>query len=228
MTSRTFAIGDIHGCRTALTTLCDSLDLQPDDLLIVLGDIIDRGPDSRGVIEDLLELQDSCRLVFIRGNHEEMMLDAFHSREIFQRWMMFGGRETMDSYQRKLENIPQSHRDFLAGSCDYYETSTEIYVHANLEPGVSLDKQTPKWLRWQHLTGWEYPHESGRRVICGHTQQKDGFPFAHDGWVCLDTGAYRGNPLTCLEIEADVVRCADESGKLFSPEPLDEIAVTGE
>jgi serine/threonine protein phosphatase 1 len=59
MTSRTFAIGDIHGCRIALTTLCDSLRLQSDDLLIVLGDVVDRGPDSRGAIEYLLELQES-------------------------------------------------------------------------------------------------------------------------------------------------------------------------
>lgn len=226
MFNRTFVIGDVHGCRTALETLCNSLELQSDDLVILLGDLVDRGPDSRGVIDYLLGLQGTCHLVLIMGNHEEMLLDALDSRDSFHRWMMVGGREAMESYENRIENIPPEHRQFLQSSCNYYETATEILVHANLEPGVALEKQTPKWLRWQHLTGWEYPHESGKRVICGHTVQKEGLPYAHDGWVCLDTGAYRGNPLTCLEVGTDIVHRADEGGTLFASEPLDVLAAT--
>lgn len=226
MYNRTFVIGDIHGCRIATEILCQSLELQSDDLVILLGDVVDRGPDSRGVIDYLLALQDTCRLLLIKGNHEEMMLNALDSADSFKRWMMVGGREAMESYQNRLENIPPEHRKFLESSCDYYETPTEIFVHANLEPGVALDQQTPKWLRWQHLTGWEYPHESGKRVICGHTIQRDGLPYAHDGWVCLDTGAYRGYPLTCLEIENNLVHRADEAGTLYAAEPLDELSAT--
>jgi len=225
MSHRTFVIGDIHGCRIALETLCRSLELQSDDLIILLGDVVDRGPDSRGVIDYLLDLQDTCPMVLIMGNHEEMMLNAFTSQDSFQRWMMVGGREAFDSYQNRMENVPPQHLKFLESSCDYYETSTEIYIHANLEPGVALEKQTSQWLRWQRLTGWEYPHESGKRVICGHTQQKQGRPYAHDGWVCLDTGAYRGNPLTCLEVETDIVHRADEKGTLFEPQDLDKLAL---
>jgi serine/threonine protein phosphatase 1 len=226
MFNRTFVIGDIHGCRTALETLCNSLELQPDDLVILLGDVVDRGPDSRGAIEYLLDLQGTCQMVLIKGNHEEMMLNALDSRDSFHRWMMVGGREAMDSYQNRIDNIPPQHRKFLESSRDYYETPAEIFVHANLEPGVVLEKQTPRWLRWQHLTGLEYPHESGKRVICGHTIQREGLPYAHEGWVCLDTGAYRGNPLTCLEVETDIVHRADEEGTLFASEPLEELAVT--
>lgn len=228
MSPRTFAIGDIHGCRTALAVLSQSLELQPDDRVILLGDIVDRGPDSRGVIEDLLDLQNVCQMVFIRGNHEEMMLDALDSRDQFDCWMMVGGQEAMESYHNDVKNIPPQHREFVQSSCDYYETPTEIFVHANLEPGIALQKQTPQWLRWQHLTGWEYPHESGKRVICGHTVQREGIPFSQNGWVCLDTGAYRGNPLTCLEVETNIVHRADEEGNLFPSQTLEELALTGE
>jgi serine/threonine protein phosphatase 1 len=225
MSDRTFAIGDIHGCRIALETLCDSLNLQSADRVILLGDLVDRGPDSRGVIDYLLELDHTCDVVRIMGNHEEMMLNAFVSPDNFSRWMMVGGREAIESYGNQLENVPLEHCQFLEGSCDYFETATEIFVHANLEPGVALEKQTKKWLRWQHLTGWEYPHESGKRVICGHTQQREGLPYAHDGWVCLDTGAYRGHPLTCLEVGPDIVHRADDEGTLLAPQPLDELAL---
>jgi len=190
----------------------------------VLGDVVDRGPDTRGAIDSLLELQKSCRLILLLGNHEEMMLDAYVSKVNFHRWLMVGGREAMDSYEMRMENIPDSHRAFLKSAVDYYQTETEIYIHANLEPEVPLEKQKPRWLRWEHLTGMEYPHESGKRVLCGHTQQKSGRPLVWDGWVCLDTGAYRGNPLTCLEIETDLVYQADENGKLYSARPLQEIA----
>ena len=88
-----------------------------------------------------------------------------------------------------------------------------FFVHANLEPGIQLEAQEIEWLRWQHLTGKEYPHESGRRVICGHTQQKSGRPLAGDGWVCLDTGAYRGNPLTCLHVETDECYQTNPAGR---------------
>lgn len=226
MTGRTFAVGDIHGCRVALNALCDSLSLTSDDTFISLGDVVDRGEDTRGAMDSLLELQKTCRFIFIMGNHEEAMLDAFRSKEDFHRWLSIGGREAMDSYDRRMNNIPDSHRELLENSVDYHESETEIFIHANLEPGVILPEQTSRWLRWEHLTGMEYAYESGRRVICGHTQQKSGLPLIWNGWVCLDTGAYRLNPLTCLEVGSNLVYRADETGKVFEPILLDDVAVT--
>ena len=224
MAGRTFAIGDIHGCRIALEALCESLELTSEDTFIVLGDVVDRGPDTNGAIEVLLTVDETCKMILIMGNHEEMLLSAYQSKEEFHRWLMVGGREALDSYGRKMKNIPSSHREFLMSSVDYHETDSEIYIHANLEPGVTLSEQRPTWLRWEHLTGMEYPHESGKRVICGHTQQKKGKPLVWDGWVCLDTGAYRLNPLSCLDVETNTLHRADESGKVYEPVPLKHAA----
>jgi len=225
MPQRTFAVGDIHGCRHALETLLESLSLTEQDTLISLGDVVDRGDDTCGAINVLLEAQKTCELILIMGNHDESMLEAFRSKENFHRWLMIGGREAMDSYGRKMKNIPDSHREFLQQAVDYHETETEIFIHANLEPGVALEKQSYLWLRWEHLTGMEYAHESGRRVVCGHTQQKSGRPLIWEGWVCLDTGAYRGNPLTCLEIETNTIHRTDESGRVYPQIPLQDVAV---
>ena len=226
MAGRTFVVGDIHGCRIALNALCENLSLTADDTFISLGDVVDRGEDTRGALDILLEVQKSCQLIYIMGNHEEAMLDAFRSKEDFHRWLSIGGREAMDSYGRKMNNIPDTHRELLGNCVDYHETDTEIFIHANLEPGVVLSEQTASWLRWEHLTGMEYPHESGRRILCGHTQQKSGMPLIWDGWVCLDTGTYRGHPLTCLEVETNLVYRSNESGKVFEPIPLNKIANT--
>jgi serine/threonine protein phosphatase 1 len=220
MASRTFAIGDIHGCDLALKTLCEGLELMPDDRLILLGDLVDRGPNSRGVIEYSISLRERCELIWLIGNHEEVMLESFESRQMFENWVMIGGKQTLESYDRDLNNIPPEHRKFLSAGKNYFETETEIFVHANLEPGVPLEQQTGDWLRWRHLSEWECPHESGKRIICGHTQQPSGRPLVFEGWVCLDTAAYKGNPLTCLEIGTDTCFRATQQGEWLPPREL--------
>lgn len=223
MASRTLAIGDIHGCDIALKTLCEGLELTADDRLILLGDLVDRGPNSRGVIEYAISLRERCELIWLIGNHEEMMLASFESRKMFNNWVMVGGKQALDSYDGSMKNVPPAHRRFLSEGKGYFETDTEIFVHANLEPGVPLESQTDGWLRWQHLTDLEFRHESGKRVICGHTQQGSGRPLVLDGWVCLDTAAYKGNPLTCLEVQTDTCFRATQQGQWLPPQDLQEI-----
>lgn len=222
MPERTFAIGDIHGCDVALRAILDQIDVTPDDRVIVLGDFVDRGPSTRRTIDLLLQLKSQCELVWLKGNHEEMMLEAAKSAVTLRNWLMMGGREALASYGDELRNVPETHWEFISASRDYFETDTEIYLHANLEPGIALGKQDSSWLRWIHLTGMEYPHESGKRIICGHTQQRSGIPLFRDGWVCLDTGAYRGNPLTCLHVETDICYRADQQGRSYPPVMLGE------
>ncbi len=213
MTGRILAVGDIHGCNTALDTLLGQLQLAADDCVVVLGDIVDRGPGTRQVIERLLELQQYCELRFVKGNHEQMLLGALDGTYPESNWLMFGGREVLDSYGETLENLPAEHLDFLRSSVDYYETATEVFVHASLEPGVPLVDQHEKWLRWTRYTGQELPLLSGQRVVCGHTPQKSGLPARSRGWVCIDTWAYGEGWLTCLDVLTDEFYQADEQGR---------------
>ena len=97
-TPKTYAIGDIHGCNQQLIALLSALNIQPDDTLIFLGDVIDRGADSKGVLDTIMQYQMLCRAILIKGNHEEMMLGAVYEREYLKDWLKFGGTETLQSF----------------------------------------------------------------------------------------------------------------------------------
>src|SRR5262245_4167287 len=133
---RVLAIGDIHGCSRALETLLAAVQLRPDDLLITLGDYVDRGPDSHGVVEQLLALHQTGRLMPLRGNHDEMMLNARNSSDERGYWVACGGRSTLASYLErgeagKLFQVPDRHWEFLEQHCrDWYETDSHFFVHA--------------------------------------------------------------------------------------------------
>ena len=128
---RTLAIGDIHGCSVALHALLDAVAPQPDDVLISLGDVIDRGPDSRGVLDFLIDLYAGGRLVVLRGNHEQMMLDARGLPDAWLMWLACGGRQAVASYPNIIgdtfepSKIPEAHWKFLDENLlDCCETAT--------------------------------------------------------------------------------------------------------
>lgn len=208
---RILVVGDIHGCDTALDILLDKMELQSTDRLIILGDVVDRGPGSCQAFDALLRAEQTCTLIFILGNHEEMMLDVLAGAPP-QLWLRHGGTATLDSYGGRLDRIPDSHLDLLDRAVTFWESSSVICVHANLEPGVDLASQQPAWLRWQKLTGLEFPHPSGRLVLCGHTPQTNGLPLIGDGWICLDTLAYGGRYLTGLDVDSGTVFQSRQSG----------------
>ena len=195
-----------------------------DDTVVVLGDVVDRGPNSRRCVDLLLDLQSSCKLIFLQGNHEEMMLSALDGREWFSTWPIYGGRETLESYGGSPNNIPESHLEFIDSGLDYYQTKEAIFVHANLNPELPLEQQSASWLRWVHLTGNEKPHSSGKWVICGHTRLDSGQPAILNGWVCIDTAACSGGNLTCLDMDGFLVHQTNESGDYHGEIPLGEIA----
>ena len=205
----------MHGCDVALESILDNVEIASNDTLVFLGDVVDRGPNSRRALDIILGLQNACDVVFVMGNHEEMMLDALSGRGT-ERWLRFGGASTLSSYGGDLANVPDTHRELLADAVQYWEDDANIGVHANLEPGVSLADQQPEWLRWQALTGMEFPHFSGKRVLCGHSGIPNGLPAIGDGWVCLDTLAYAGGCLTCLNTETGAIYQAQQSGKFRS------------
>lgn len=220
---RIFAVGDVHGCDVALQTLLEQMELTAEDRLILLGDVIDRGPDSRRVVEMLLDAGSSCRMDFVMGNHEQMLLDSLENPAVASSWFGWGGAETLDSYGGHFDDIPEEHLDFFADAAPYIVTEDDICVHANLEPGVPLEEQTAGWLRWQKITGRELPHESGKRIVCGHTLMPGDIPHARDGWVMIDTGAYNGGFLTALELATGEILQARQNGEFRRGVYLDEL-----
>lgn len=197
--SRLLAIGDIHGHAKAFVHLLNVIGPAEDDVLILMGDYIDRGPHSKEVIDIILRLRQQTQLICLRGNHEQMMLNALESKEAFDFWCQCGGEESLRSYGcTKLEDVPAAAFDFLRSTVSYHETPKFIFVHANVEFGVPMEFQTANSLLWRHI---EYApcHHSGKIVICGHTPQSNGLPVHFGSAVCLDTDVCHSGWLTCYE-----------------------------
>ena len=193
---RTLAIGDIHGFLDAFEAILAVASPGPDDLLVTLGDYVDRGPDSAGVLERLVELHAGGRLVALCGNHDEMMLRSRHDRDVRRSWLHWGGIETLASYGHKPRDddyyrVPEHHWEFLEHDCrDWYESETHLFAHANIDPRLPMDQQDSMTLLWQRLH-METVHYSGKRFICGHTRQTSGLPLElGPAAVCIDTGIY--------------------------------------
>lgn len=216
--SRTIAIGDIHGCSVAFESLLNAIDPQPHDLIIPLGDYVDRGIDSKGVLDQLIKLDDRCQLVPILGNHDEMMLHAKDGRSDFQFWLNCGGDTALDSYgsTSQLNLIPPSHFRFLKSCRPYFETDTHIFLHANFKPDVPLDKLDEKTIRWLSLRDYvpQKRHCSGKTVVVGHTPQSEILDLEY--LICLDTGACNGGWLSALDVESGTTWQVNEAGEVRS------------
>ncbi|QDT66038.1 metallophosphoesterase family protein [Calycomorphotria hydatis] len=226
MSGRTIAIGDVHGYDVPLAAMIDQLQLTGEDRVISLGDLCDRGPNTRGCIDLLRELSDRCLTEFIIGNHDEMMMNSrWATREENKFWLSIGGDTTLQSYGGDVKSIPQEHWEFLEQGLRFAESDSTIFVHANVEPSIRLEDQSVDWLRWNKITGTEPPHPSGRRIICGHAAQKTGRPLVWPGWVCIDTKVYADSgKLTALDVTNDLVYQVSRDGKPFPPVPLNQIA----
>ena len=215
---RVLAIGDIHGCSRALDTLLAAVAPRPDDLLITLGDYVDRGPDSRGVLDRLLRIRQTGRLVALRGNHDLMMVSARASLEPVDGWLACGGRETLVSYGTggtlgRFEDVPDEHWEFLEKGCvDWYETETHLFVHANADPNLPLSEQPDYLLFWEPL-GDPKPHHSGKIIVCGHTRQLSGEPLDLGFLICVDTWVYGQGWLTCLDVGTGQIWQANQLGQ---------------
>ena len=146
---RTIAVGDVHGCSAALAALVRAFDPTALDTLVFLGDYIDRGPDSRGVLDRLIDLGRRCRLVPLLGNHDQMLLDVRLGKYPISWLLDIGGTTTLDSYGpgRDLDLIPGEHYEYLEGCLDFHETDTHIFVHANYFPDLPMGEQPVGMLR---------------------------------------------------------------------------------
>jgi len=221
LSGRTLAIGDIHGCATALRTLLAALELTAEDTLVILGDAIDRGPDSRDVLEQLLSVRPICHLVPILGNHEQMLLDVIDGKMPLPDWLMHGGAETLDSYGpgAALTEMPLEHVDFLCTWGDYHETDEHFFAHGNYLPKKKFSQQPWEEMRWRSLKFFmPVPHRSGKIAVLGHTANKQGKIVNHGHLVCIDTYCHGGGWLTALEPATRKVWQANEARELQESE----------
>jgi len=196
---RIFAFGDVHGCLRELQALVEKVPCGPDDLLVFLGDYIDRGPDSRGVIDFLLDLEGRFPLtVFLKGNHEAMFMDYLAGRDRVN-FLFNGGGKTLQSYQKGEElDIPPEHLAFLNRLPLYYETANFVFVHAGLRPGCPVAGQREEDLLWIRGEFLHSDYDWGKTVVFGHTPQVE--PMLQVNKIGLDTGAVYGHSLTCCEV----------------------------
>ncbi|MCS7239457.1 MAG: serine/threonine protein phosphatase [Thermoguttaceae bacterium] len=214
---RLIAIADIHGYSEALTSLLRLIRPTADDIVVTLGDYCDRGPDTKGVLECLIELRARCQLVPLLGNHDQMLLEiATGLDELLEEWLDFGGRETLRSYgvnHPKL--LPEKHLEFLAQCPLYFETDGYFFVHANYLPEVPLQLQPVEVLCWESLkTRVPPPHVSGKIAVVGHTAQPTREVLDLGHLICLDTCCYGGGWLTAMEVPSRRLWQVDQQGRL--------------
>jgi serine/threonine protein phosphatase 1 len=179
------------------------------DLLVFLGDYIDRGKRSKEVVEYLMNLKrGGGEIVFLLGNHEQLLLDYYFSgsdRDL-KLWRSFGGWETIESYTDgvgvlgKPSFLPSLHLEFFIRLLPYYETEKYIFVHAGLRDGIPLNRQKPDDLLWIRKSFAESNHSFGKTVVFGHTPMRS--PYVSSDKIGIDTGAGHGNILTAVELPA--------------------------
>ena len=201
-----FIIGDIHGCLGPLMRMLDRIEWRPEtDGLIFLGDYIDRGEDSKGVVD--LVMKTAQRFPSVQcliGNHESIFLDYLNTGNITT-FLLNGGEATLRSYRRGRSfrdgiEIPSKHVAFLKSLKHWIELDDYYVVHAGFRPGVPLEEQAFEDLVWIRDPFIFSDYDFGKRVIFGHTPFSE--PLLMENKIGLDTGAVYGNKLTCLELPA--------------------------
>ena len=221
---RIYAIGDIHGRLDLLDQVLSRVDIHLVDNPIIqpihvfLGDYIDRGPDSRTVLDRLIERSRSHAMVFLKGNHEAFLLDFLREPLVLDQWRKFGGLETLISYGLRpsvkitagqheelaveLERIlPPGHLKFYLELKTYFECGEYFFVHAGVRPGVALARQQEGDLLWIRGEFLQYEKSFGKIIVHGHTPVSQ--PEIRSNRINIDTGAYATGMLTCLMLEAD-------------------------
>ena len=206
-------IGDIHGCRRQLEALLALVEPSADQTIVTLGDYIDRGPDTKGVIDCLIELKRTHNLIHLKGNHDVFMENARTSQAHYAFWVRddIGGKETLDSYGGNLTDVPQSHWDFLENSPLYHELENYICAHGGIDANKPVDQQKADTFlnKRFHVAA---PHCSGKTIICGHTRQVDGIPKSLGHTLCIDTNVFDGGYLTAFDTDSGILYQVNEQG----------------
>lgn len=243
---RAYAIGDVHGRRDCLDALIARIDADEagrdpaQTTLVFLGDLPDRGDDSRGVIERAMAVAEARRCVFLMGNHEEILIRAWEGdRAAAGLLNRVGGRETLISYgvtaadydscdlgglaALTAQVVPETHIAFLRRFADSFTLGDYLFVHAGIRPGVAIDAQSPADLRWIRRPFLNDRRDHGVMVIHGHsiTAEVDARPNR----IGIDTGAFATDVLTALRLDG-TARASAQTGadgsvrwEEFAPHP---------
>lgn len=223
--SRAYAVGDVHGRLDLLESLLDKIAEDnrargsAKTYLVMLGDLIDRGPDSAGVIDLFANRPPQwARVINLKGNHEEFLLRVLGGdADLAPNWLTYGGYECVESYgmsrgwsldarpqdivEQLAAKVPQSHREFLEDMADSFKFGDYLFVHAGIRPGVPIAEQSGKDLRWIRDGFLDDQTEHGVMVVHGHTIVDT--PQEHFNRIAIDTGAYKSGVLTALALEGE-------------------------
>ena len=221
---RIYAVGDVHGRRDLFDALIAAI--EADDAvraparttIVLLGDLVDRGPDSAGVIASARALKARRRVRILCGNHEEMFLRCFDDLELFRHFLRYGGRETILSYPldqtrwnaadleegqaMMREAVPADDLAFIRSFEDRAVIGDYCFVHAGIFPGVAIDEQSTNDLRWIREPFLSDSSDHGFVIVHGHTITDA--PVIRSNRIGIDTGAYSSNRLTALALEGDL------------------------
>jgi serine/threonine protein phosphatase 1 len=186
----------------------------------VLGDFVDQGRESREVIDRLIDVRRRCQLEVIQGNHEEMMLAARTNEKALRYWENCGGVATLNSYRfgGTLADVPNTHWEFIESCVAYVETNDAIFTHANFDPHLPMTEQSDHTLRWALLDPDDvHCHDTGKTVIVGHTEQRNGEILDVGCVKCIDTACCRYGWLSAVELHTGEVWQASRWGLLREP-----------
>jgi serine/threonine protein phosphatase 1 len=224
---RIYAIGDIHGRADLLDRVLNRIDADlaknpvSNSVEVFLGDYVDRGPDSRQVLDRLVARKRTHRMVFLKGNHETYLAEFLSNPPILDEWQRIGGLETLMSYgitpsinadtaaQARLaaafdQALPESHRQFLGDLQSSFTCGDYYFVHAGVRPGIPLEKQREEDLLWIRREFLLYEKDFSKIVVHGHTPVQQ--PDIRPNRINIDTGAFATGNLTCLILEDDTIR----------------------
>ncbi|MEE9275792.1 MAG: metallophosphoesterase family protein [bacterium] len=202
-----YAVGDIHGQRAMLDLLIERVPFDAEDEIVFIGDFIDRGADSRGVVDRVLDFRLRYpRTVCLLGNHEDMLLDYVKDERKYDSgiYLMNGGYATLESYgidpREGPPSFPPLHMDFFESLQYRHEAGGFLFVHAGFRPGVPLEEQSARDMLWIRHEFIDSKEDFGVPVVFGHTplpEVLDDLPRC----LGIDTGAAYGHNLTCVQLE---------------------------
>ena len=226
MAKRIYAIGDVHGCASELESLLRALQIDQDTLIVFLGDYVDRGADSRRVIDLVVKLRKRCEVVALMGNHEAMFIDFLERPESVGAglFILNGGSTTLANYAGPggSFDVPETHMEFLRGLKLFYETPTHFFVHAGVplkkklkDLDTTLDRETFLWTRGPFLTTRE-PWD--KIIVHGHTPTAA--PERHSNRINVDTGCVFGGSLTAYDVTNDTFISVERSDFSAAPPPV--------